>query len=116
MPPKKANRRLSHTAIGKSMATADNARQRSDSSSLGCNIMVVAAAKGAHTAFSLVRTARKSNARQRKSRRAKTARKAPATKTVASGSLANVRLNTNDTHSGGESTTSVAATNDGPVR
>src|SRR6516164_7993529 len=82
MPPKKANRSPTHIAIGKSIAAAVKIRRRGDSSVLGCNKIVAEAAKGAHTAFSLVSRARNRNPRQRKSRRANTARKAAATKTV----------------------------------
>src|SRR5262245_60396936 len=115
MPAKKANRSPIHTANGKSMAAEVNARPRSDSSGLGHNTMVMAAARGAQTIFSLVSNAKKSNTRQRKSWRARAARKAPATKTVASGFIANARLIHHDSQTGGDTTTNTAAIKDGPV-
>src|SRR5262245_51341677 len=98
------------------MAAAANALRRNVSSFLGRNMIVVAAAKGAHTVFSLVSSATKSNVRQRKSRRATAAKKAPATKIVARGSIANARPRSQQLSTGGESKTSAAASNDSPVR
>src|SRR5262245_31105161 len=116
MPPKNANLSHSQKTTGKNMAAAVVTRRRSGSSDLGGTIMVMEAATGAPTVFSLVNNPTKGNARQRKSRRAKTARKAPATRTVASGSIANGIPASHDIKTGGDSTTSMAATNDGPVR
>src|SRR5262249_54578375 len=93
-----------------------NVRRRSDSSGSGRNIMLTAAARGAHTAFSLVDSATKSNMRQRMSRRATTAKNEPATTSDARGSWAYGRPRSQDTRTGGDSKTSAAASNDEPVR
>src|SRR5947207_11756757 len=101
---------------GKNMAAATNARRLTDSLGLGRNITVRAAARGAHTVFSLVSSASNSVARQRRSRRATAAMKAPATKMVARGSIAYAIPASHDIKTGGDSMTSIAAINDDPVR
>src|SRR5262245_16657195 len=76
----------------------------------------MAAASGAHIAFSFVSSAANRKMRQRKSRRAITERNAAATKTVARGSIANARPNTQECRTGGESTTRMAASEESPAR